>query len=219
MQYRIFLLSPANSTGKRVDMLFSPRAGFELAWRFQQTGAPIGELFSFVSGLYFRGKLLYANHFCKSPDGVPGVLVITSNRGLLRAETVLTKEELHSFSKVEIDLADRRYVRSLRKSAIEIAEKLPEDSEVVLLGSISSKKYVELLLEIFKDRLKFPPDFVGRGDMSRGGLMLRCVEANKELEYTPIAGAIRHGKRPPKLEPKRWTNVVLNPGDRRPPES
>jgi hypothetical protein len=218
MQYRIFILSPANSSGKRVEMLFSPRAGFELALRFQQAGAPLGEVFSFVSGLYFRGKLAYANKFCKSPEQIPGVLVITTNRGLLHAETLVTKEDLHSFSKVSIDLADKRYVQSLRRSAIEIAEKLPEDSEVVLLGSISSKKYVELLVEIFGDRLKFPPDFVGRGDMSRGGLMLRCVEANTELQYGPVAGAIRHGKRPPKLEPKRWTNGALNRADRRPPE-
>jgi hypothetical protein len=219
MQYRIFILSPANSSGKRVEMLFSPRAGFELALRFQQAGAPLGEVFSFVSGLYFRGKLAYANKFCKSPQQIPGVLVITTNRGLLHAETLVTKEDLHSFSKVSIDLADNRYVQSLRRSAIEIAEKLPEDSEVVLLGSISSKKYVELLLEVFGDCLKFPPDFVGRGDMSRGGLMLRCVEANTELQYGPVAGAIRHGKRPPKLEPKRWTNVGSNRGDRRPPEA
>jgi hypothetical protein len=219
MQYRIFVLSPANATGKRAEMLFSPRAGFELAVRFQAAGAPLGEVFSFVSGLYFRGKLAYANKFCKSPQQMPGVLVITSNRGLLHAETFVTKEDLHSFSEVSIDLTDKRYVHSLRKSAIEIAEKLPENSEVVLLGSISSKKYVELLLESFGDRLKFPPDFVGRGDMSRGGLMLRCVESNTELQYDPVAGAIRHGKRPPKLEPKRWTNVASNRVNRRPPEA
>ena len=219
MQYRIFILSPANATGKRAEMLFSPRAGFELAVRFREAGATIGEVFSFVSGLYFRGKLSYANRFCKSPQEVPGVLVITSDRGLLNAEALITKEDLHSFSEVSIDPASTRYVDSLRKSAIEIVERLPEDSEVVLLGSISSRKYVELLLEIFRDRLKFPLDFIGRGDMSRGGLMLRCVEANTELQYSPVAGAIRHGKRPPKLEPKRWTNVALNRGDRRPPEA
>jgi len=163
--------------------------------------------------------LAYANRFCKSPEQIPGVLVITSNRGLLKAETLVTKEDLHSFSKVSIDLSDKRYVRALRNSALEISEKLPEDSEVVLLGSIGSKKYVEVLLDIFGDRLKFPPDFVGRGDMSRGGLMLRCVEANTELEYGRVAGAVRHGKRPPKLEPKRWINVGSNQANRRPPEA
>ncbi|MCI0415097.1 hypothetical protein L0222_20180 [bacterium] len=217
--YRIFILSPANATGRRAEMLYSPRASFELAVRFKDAGAPIGEVFSFVSGLYFRGKLAYANQFCKSPEKIPGVLVITSDRGLLNVETLVTKEDLQSFSEVPIDPASARYAEALRKSAIEVAAKLPSDSEVVLLGSISSKKYVELLLEIFGDRLKFPVEFVGRGDMSRGGLMLRCVESNTELQYSPVDGAIRHGKRPPKLEPRRWTNVVLNRGDRRPPEA
>jgi hypothetical protein len=60
-----------------------------------------------------------------------------------------------------------------------------------------------LLLPIFGDRLMFPVHFVGRGDMSRGGLMLRCVMAGFELPYVPLAGAIRHGERPPKLEPLR----------------
>jgi hypothetical protein len=218
-KYRIFILSPANATGKRAEMLFSPRASFELASRFRDAGAPLGEVFSFVSGLYFRGKLAYANRFCRNPVELPGVLIITSDRGLLRAETLVTKEDLLSFSEVSIDLANTRYVESLRRSAIEIAERLPQNSEVVLLGSISSKKYVELLIETFGDRLKFPVEFVGRGDMSRGGLMLRCVESNTELEYVSVAGAIRHGKRPPKLEPKRWTNAASNRVDRRPPEA
>jgi len=39
--------------------------------------------------------------------------------------------------------------------------------------------------------------------MSRGGLCLRCVEQGEELEYTPVAGAARHGARPPKLPPRR----------------
>jgi hypothetical protein len=71
----------------------------------------------------------------------------------------------------------------------------------VLLGSIASGKYVEVLLPIFGERLLFPPAFVGRGDMSRGGLMLRCAASGDELEYTPVAGAVRQGSRPPKLDP------------------
>ena len=73
--------------------------------------------------------------------------------------------------------------------------------DVVLLGSVASGKYVDLLLPVFGDRLMFPPDFVGRGDMSRGGLMLRCARSGDELPYVPVAGAVRHGKRPPKLTP------------------
>ena len=69
----------------------------------------------------------------------------------------------------------------------------------VLLGSIASGKYVDVLLEVFGSRLCFPAEFAGRGDMSRGGLMLRCVASGEELGYVPLVGAERHGKRPPKL--------------------
>src|SRR5262249_62023500 len=70
--------------------------------------------------------------------------------------------------------------------------------EVVLLGSIATPKYIEPL-SIFGERLVFPAEFVGRGDMSRGGLLLRCVREQTELSYVPVAGAVRHGARPPKL--------------------
>jgi len=71
----------------------------------------------------------------------------------------------------------------------------------VLLGSIASGKYVDVLHAIFGARLLFPSDFVGRGDMSRGGLMLRCASSGDELPYVPVAGAVRHGVRPPRLDP------------------
>jgi hypothetical protein len=41
---------------------------------------------------------------------------------------------------------------------------------------------------------------VGGGDMSRGGLLLRCVRAGRELVYVPVAGALRRGGRPARLE-------------------
>ena len=71
--------------------------------------------------------------------------------------------------------------------------------DFVLLGSVATEKYVEPLLKVFGDRLLFPSDFVGRGDMSRGGLMLRCARSGAELPYVPLLGAAVHGKRPPKL--------------------
>jgi hypothetical protein len=80
---------------------------------------------------------------------------------------------------------------------------LPGDAELVLLGSIASPKYVDVLLGVFGDRLLFPREFVGRGDMSRGGLMLRAVQAGEELDYARVAGAVRTGRRPPKLTPLR----------------
>jgi hypothetical protein len=59
-----------------------------------------------------------------------------------------------------------------------------------------------VLMSAFGKRLLFPAEFVGRGDMSRGGLMLRCVEQGTELTYVPAQGAMRQGTRPPKLPPR-----------------
>jgi len=69
----------------------------------------------------------------------------------------------------------------------------------VLLGSIATAKYADVLLDALGELLLFPPDFVGRGDMSRGGLLLRCVRGGTELQYATLLGAVRHGPRPPKL--------------------
>jgi len=208
-QSRVFLLSPANCGGIRAQMMLSQNARFDLARQLQSTsGAPLGEVFSFVSGLYFRGKLAYARRFARPPDpadpvAAGGVLVITSNAGLRAADTPVTIESFRAFAVGEIDLRNAAYRAPLEQSAKALREAIGPDCEVVLLGSVASGKYVDLLLPIFADRLMFPPDFVGRGDMSRGGLMLRCVMAGFELPYVPLAGASRHGQRPPKLEPLR----------------
>jgi hypothetical protein len=194
---RLFLLSPARLSGRRCDILMNPDASFPLATQLRESGAPIGEVFSFLSGLYFRGKLAYAKHFGSS------VFVITSNRGLVPPETIVTIKDLRLLNRVDIDSNEKRFTVPLRKSAAQIAQELADDSIVVLLGSIGTRKYAEPLTEIFQTRVHFPSEFVGRGDMSRGGILLRCVDANKELNYIPLIGAIRHGKRPPKLEPKR----------------
>jgi hypothetical protein len=206
---RVFLLSPANLGGIRAQMMLSPNARFELARQLQSDGgAPLGDIFSFVSGLYFRGKLAYARRFARPPDpadpvAASGVLVITSNAGLRSADTIVTVESFRAFASGDIDLRNPTYRKPLEQSAVALRDAVGPDCEVVLLGSVASGKYVDLLLPIFGDRLMFPPDFVGRGDMSRGGLMLRCVTAGFELPYVPIAGAARHGQRPPKLEPLR----------------
>jgi len=204
---RVFLLSPANCGGVRARIVASPAARFELAHRLQSPeGAPLGDLFSFVSGLYFRGKLAYARRFADPPDPADpavagGVLVITPNAGLRAADTQITLESFRAFAGTPIDLGNAAYRAPLERSARALLESAGPECEVVLLGSIASGKYVEVLQPIFGDRLVFPPTFVGRGDMSRGGLMLRCVLSGDELEYAPIAGAIRTGRRPPKLQP------------------
>ena len=191
---RVFLLSPANCGGERAQLLLSPRASFPLARRLRAAdGVPLGEVMSFVSGLYFRRKLAYAEAF-----GIP--LVITPDAGLRPAEAPVTLGMLRASARVDIDAANPRYRRPLEQSARAVASLLKPDDSITLLGSIASDKYVGVLLGIFGERLSFPVDFVGRGDMSRGGLLLRCVRAGRELDYVPVAGAIRHGARPPRLE-------------------
>jgi hypothetical protein len=206
---RIFLLSPANCGGVRAGMIASPAARFDLASQLRSPdGAPLGEVFSFVSGLYFRGKLAYARRFARPADpGDPvlggGVLVITPGAGLRAADTPITLDSFLAFARVPIAIDNASYREPLVRSARALDRAAGTEAEVVLLGSIASGKYVELLLPVFGDRLLFPPDFVGRGDMSRGGLMLRCVSADLELPYVPLRGAVRHGVRPPRLEPLR----------------
>jgi hypothetical protein len=204
---RVFLLSPANCGGMRAKLILSPTAAFSLAQRLRaRDGAPLGEVFSFVSGLYFRGKLAYARRFAAPPDPADpvtagGVLVMTPNAGLRAADTPVTVDSFRAFARVDIDCANAEYRRPMEQGARAVRDAIGPDCEVVLLGSIASGKYVDVLLPIFGDRLMFPPAFVGRGDMSRGGLMLRCVSSGVELEYGALAGATRRGSRPPKLAP------------------
>jgi hypothetical protein len=182
-----------------MGLLFNPRAGFALAHEFQARGAGLGEIFQFASGLYFRGKLAYARRFGRPPPGAAGALVIAPGRGLMDAESHITAEDLRAMGEVPVDLRDARYGGPLERDVRLLARTLGPEGEVVLLGSIATGKYADLLLEILGGRLLFPPSFVGRGDMSRGGLLLRCVRAEEELEYAPLQGAVRHGPRPPRL--------------------
>ena len=198
---RVFLLSPAKTSALRGQLLLDKDSQFELAHRIRRQGAPLGEVFSFISSLYFRGKLAYAKAFGNSPPGVPPMLTLTTSRGLLPPDTTITSNDLMEMSGVPIDLGDRRYCEPLLRDARTLAAQLPLGSKIVLLGSIATGKYVDPLLEVFGPHLVFPEKFVGRGDMSRGGLMLRCAESRLELDYVPVASAIRRGTRPPKLSP------------------
>ncbi len=199
---RLFLLSPASTHGRRAQLVFREQAGFPLALALRNGGASVGEVFSFLSGLYFRGKLAYARAFAPAPDKVPSVLVITPDRGLVSPELRISLDDVRAFSQSPVDLTNERYRQPLERDARAINQAVQGDVEVVLLGSIATGKYVDVLLDVFGERLCFPQEFVGRGDMSRGGLLLRCVDAREELTYIPVAGAVRKGTRPPKLRPR-----------------
>ena len=211
---RIYLLSPARSDGKRAQMLLNPRASFPLAVKLREPeGAEIGEVFSFLSGLYFRGKLTYANAF--APRSQPrSILVITADRGLVPPETRVTRDDLQQFSGVDIAAGDDRYLMPLTRDVMSLDSALARDTDVVLLGSIATGKYVDVLVSVFGTRLVFPSEFVGRGDMSRGGLLLRAARDGRELDYAPVEGAERRGKRPPKLEPVRWKRLARRPDEK-----
>jgi hypothetical protein len=196
---RVFLLSPADCSGKRARLLEGPdpKAGVAQQMRTGE-GAELGEVFSFVSSLYFRGKLGYARAFARPPRGLAGVHVITPCDGLRSPESPLRLGDLRRYAAIDIDADEPRYREPLLRDLKTLADVCGE-THVVLLGSIASPKYVELLTAVFGPRLLFPPDFVGRGDMSRGGLMLRCVQEGRELPYVPLIGAERHGPRPARL--------------------
>jgi hypothetical protein len=198
---QVFVLSPARCDGQRARLLLDRRARFDLATRLRAGGAPVGEVFSFLSGLYFRGKLAYARAFGSWPAGPSATYVITTDRGLLTPETIVRHRDIAAFAKVDIARAGARHRTPLRRDVERLAAGLNAGDRAILLGSIATGKYADTLIDLLGDRVLFPIDFVGRGDMSRGGLLLRHVRANRELEYQPIVGAVRHGKRSPKLTP------------------
>jgi hypothetical protein len=199
----VFLLSPAHCGGRRAEILLSNRAEFPLAVQLRDSGASIGEVFSFLSGLYFRGKLTYGSAFARPRTAPHGVLVIAPGLGLVPPDRVITLADLRAIAEVGVSVDEPRFREPLERDARILASLLAAEDRVILLGSIATGKYVDIIEGRLDGRLRFPADFVGRGDMSRGGLLLRCVTQRRELEYVPIAGATRHGKRPPRLDPLR----------------
>jgi hypothetical protein len=200
----VFLLSPAYCGGRRAKILLKPGSTIELAKKLDAGTLTLGEAFAFLSGLYFRGKLAYATAFGRgSAPGDAGAFVITPTRGLLPPHTLVTAATLHEFAAVDVSAADPRYRAPLERDVAALAARLPADARVVLLGSIASGKYVDVLVRVLGARLHYPPSFIGRGDMSRGGLLLRSVDAREELKYAVLElTSVRHGPRPPKLGPR-----------------
>lgn len=193
----IFLLSPASLNGERARQLLDPRARFTTAQQYRSPeGVPIEEAFSFLSSLYFRGKITYARHFAVPPAELPaaGALVIAPGFGLVPPDWRITAERMKKLRRTPVDLASAAYCRPLKEHAAVLRDALPADTRVVLLGSIATGKYVDVLAPVFGDRLRFPSTFVGAGDMKRGALLLRAVRADEELEYTTL-DTPRHRRR------------------------
>lgn len=186
---RIFLLSPANLNGVRAKQLTSPRAQFSAALKYRSPeGVPIEEAFSFMSALYFRGKIAYARRFANPPPeiGTRGIHIIAPGFGLVCDGWSLREDNMRRLRRTPVDVRRPAYRRPLVEHAEALASEIGNETSVVLLGSIATGKYVDLLWPIFGPRLVFPGCFVGIGDMSRGALMLRAAASGKELEYCTL---------------------------------
>jgi hypothetical protein len=184
---RVFLLSPANCNGLRARWVLKKDSRLPLAERLRASGAPLGEVFSFLSALYFRGKLSYALAFAVPPTGCRGVWLITPTAGLVPHDHIIRLSGLRGYSRGRIHLKSKNYCAALRRSANKLAAETGEDCEIVLLGSLATGKYLDILGPVFGRRLRVPADFIGLGDMSRGGLLLRCVREARELSYLETA--------------------------------
>ena len=147
---RVFLLSPANVTGIRAGQILSDCAQSELRelqMRLRREGVTLGELFCFISGLYFRGKLAYARAFARGPRNFPGTYVITACGGLIPPETRVTLEQVWDICCGDVGPTSGRYRVPLDRDLRSLSE-LATDCQIVLLGSIATPKYVDPLLEI-----------------------------------------------------------------------
>jgi hypothetical protein len=185
----VFILSPARCNGPRADLLARSRS--DIGEDLRTTGARLGDVFTWLSALYFRGKLTYASTFAPRRT-----FIMAPGAGLQPPHARIRAADLQTMGTIAIE--SPAFVTPLRRSALALARRHPR-APIVLLGSIATGKYIDTLLDIFGERLVFPETFVGRGDMSRGGLLLRAARAGEQLAYTPVLGAIRKGKRPPKL--------------------
>jgi hypothetical protein len=200
---RIFLLSPANAGGRRYSILTSSESSFELALKFRAGSATLGEIYSFISGLYFRGKIAYAAAFGADPGQSSSALVIVPGLGMLPPETVFSPEQLRATAQIVVDEDNPVHHDALLAAAASVDRATGHQCSFVLLGSVASAKYTAALLKVLDHRLLFPAEFVGRGDMSRGSMMLRSAASGQELIYIPVSGAQLRGPRPARLDPKQ----------------
>jgi hypothetical protein len=191
----VFLLSPAFCGGRRASILLNPKSEAATVREFRSGTMTLGRAFAFMSGLYFRGKLAYAERFGDA-------FVITPTRGLQSPSLPFNLRLLREFAVGDVSIDNPEYRVALEKDVKSLSRKIGRQGQVVLLGSVASGKYVDVLLPILGSRLQYPTSFVGRGDMSRGGLLLRSAASGVELEYGALVAGVRpRGPRPPKLDP------------------
>ena len=211
---RVFILSPANCNGLRARWVLKKSSRSDLAMRLRSAGVSLGEVFTYLSALYFRGKLSYARNFAEPPSSCPGILIITPTAGLLTHDTVIRLSRLRGFGRVPIHVKNQTYRAALRRSAKELVSQLGTECEIVLLGSVATGKYLDILAPIFGSQLRVPTEFVGLGDMARGGLLLRCVRENRQLNYVEVASVLRSESKRIRGNQKIVNLARISPDDR-----
>src|SRR5436190_11089823 len=135
----VFLLSPAYCGGRRAGILLNANSEAITAIEFRSGRMSLGRAFAFMSGLYFRGKLSYAERF-------GDVLVITPTRGLQPPSLPFNLKLLREFAVGDVSLESPDYRRALERDAKALSKRIGDAGQVVLLGSVASGKYVDVLL-------------------------------------------------------------------------
>lgn len=187
----LFLISPANLKGKRGALLLGANARSDLARRLRAPdGAPLAEVFTFVSGLYFRGKVTYARTFGKAPPGLPASFIMTAGGGLCGLDDPVHLARLEGWQNIRVSESNPHFTAPLQRQTSELLDRHPE-ARFVLLGSIASNKYVAPLREVLGERLFYPERLAGLGDMARGSLLLAAAADGRELTYVPFAPSAR----------------------------
>jgi hypothetical protein len=207
------VISPATAHGPRARQLRRPDSNSTLARQLREEGVPLGDVFSFLSGLYFRGKLEYARAFaCVPTDEAEGVYIITMTDGLVSPNARISVQDLERYAQCGEGAASA--ATALESTARALLHRMGSEGDIVLLGSVGTGKYTDLLAPIFGERLLFPRDVLHIGQLARGALFLTRAREQRELEYIPVAEIMRAGRRAsirPELPP--------SDGERAPPET
>ena len=95
--------------------------------------------------------------------------MIVPGHGLRPPETVFSPEQLRATAHIDVDEDNPVHHDALLAAAASLDRATGHQCSFVLLGSVASAKYTTALLKVLDHRLLFPAEFVGRGDMSRGG--------------------------------------------------
>ena len=144
----------------------------------------------------------YASRFGRPPPSLPPALVITPTRGLQSPSLPISRSLIEEFASLDWHRPTRAFW--IRSSRVRVSFVHRSSQRCAWSCSGASRRAGTSSRWRASSRAgcNYPAEFVGRGDMSRGGLLLRHAEEGRELDYVPLAaGLTRHGAKPPKLPP------------------